>query len=280
MAEFLKKLQTENFRLRFLKFSEIDSWEKLEKFTRIKSFILVDQFELACKKWFLMYRSIVNLLQKVKPIDTSFLLNVGPFYGRSKPYLDYDKDGYFYTGFGLYAREQGSANNVIFHTKCLLRIYGFSLDDAYLVVELTPESASYYSDDIINSIKHDLYDYLKRTYVHADEYYELSIKAIDELNHSLHYFSTTTYNNLYLLNDLDYSKYSMMAVETQLDRETNTFTRQELIHVINWLRDSKFYEGDYLNLKLRYFNECLIIDNDKTIPVTFKTHFMEEELHE
>ena len=136
-------------------------------------------------------------------------------------------------------------------------------------------------EDIIdsgNTLKY-LYDYLKRTYIHADEYYELAIKAIDELNHSLQYFSTTTYNNLYLLNNLDYSKYSMMAVETQLDRETNSFTRQELIHVVNWLCDSKFYEGDYLNLKLRNSNECLIIDGDKTIPVSFETHFMDERLN-
>lgn len=279
MAEFLKKLQTENFRLRFLKFSEIDSFDKLEKFTRIKSFILKGQFELSCKKWFLMYRSVVELLQEVRPLDLSFLLHVEPFYGRSKPYLDYDRDGYFHTDFGLYAREQGSVNNVIFHIKCLLRLYGFSLDDAYLVVELTPESASYYSEDVIKSIKNNLYDYLKRTYIHADEYYELAIRAIDELNHSLQHFSTTSYNNLYLLDGFDFNKYSTQAVDTQLDRETNTFTRQELIKAINWLRISRFYKGDYLNLELIDSDECLIVDEDTTIPVTFKTHFMEDRLN-
>ena len=81
MSNFLKKLESENFRLRFLKFSEIDSWSALENYTRIKSFILNGQFEIACTKWYKMYLYIVELLQTVKPIDLERLLEIEPMTG-------------------------------------------------------------------------------------------------------------------------------------------------------------------------------------------------------
>ena len=46
MKSFLKKLESENFRLRFLNFSEIDSWSALDNYTRIKSFIVDGEFEI------------------------------------------------------------------------------------------------------------------------------------------------------------------------------------------------------------------------------------------
>ena len=60
MKSFLKKLESENFRLRFLNFSEIDSWSALDNYTRIKSFIVDGEFEIACSKWYRMYIEIVE----------------------------------------------------------------------------------------------------------------------------------------------------------------------------------------------------------------------------
>ena len=88
MSYFLKKLESENFRLRFLKFSEIDSWSTLENYTRIKSFILDGQFEIACTKWYKMYLNIVDSLQIVKPIDLERLLEIESVNGRCRPFSE------------------------------------------------------------------------------------------------------------------------------------------------------------------------------------------------
>ena len=280
MAEFLKKLQSENFRLRFLKFSEIDSLGGLENHTRIKSFILYDKFEISCTKWYLMYRSIVDCLQSLKPLPLEHLLDVSPFYGRCRPFLDLYSDGYSKTDFGLYVRNPGKANDTITYIRRLLMVYGFNLNDAYLVVELTPDAARYDSDDIIEEAKQNLYDFLKRTYVNAEEYYQVAVSAIYELNHSLQYFSTTTYNNLYLLNELDFRKYSTFACEKQLKRENNRFSDRELNLAISWLSLSRFYYGDYLNIKSISEGDNFIIDSNRVIKVTFATRYVKDVQHE
>ena len=81
MKSFLKKLESENFRLRFLNFSEIDSWSALDNYTRIKSFIVDGEFEIACSKWYKMYIEIVESLQQIRPLSLDFLLNLSPFKG-------------------------------------------------------------------------------------------------------------------------------------------------------------------------------------------------------
>ena len=126
MSNFLKKLESENFRLRFLKFSEIDSWSALENYTRIKSFILDGQFEIACTKWYKMYLYIVELLQTVKPIDLERLLEIEPMTGRCRPFSDHLKGGYIKTDFGLYLRDPGAANKVVPAIKWMLKLYGFN----------------------------------------------------------------------------------------------------------------------------------------------------------
>ena len=280
MSNFLKKLESENFRLRFLKFSEIDSWSVLENYTRIKSFILNGQFEIASTKWYRMYLYIVELLQTVKPIDLGRLLAIEPMSGRCRPFLDHSQGGYLRTDFGLYLRDPGAANKVVPAIMWMLKLYGFNPEDAYLVVELTPDCANDYSDGIIEAEKQELYDYLKRVFVEADRFYDMAIRGIDELNHSLRYYSTTTYNNLYLLNASDFDRYANDAIERQLDRENNTFTRSELSKAVLWLSDVRFRQGDYLNPTHKTFGDDYIVDGDKRIKVTFNTHFMEGNNHE
>lgn len=280
MSNFLKKLESENFRLRFLKFSEIDSWSALENYTRIKSFILDGQFEIACTKWYKMYLHIIELLQTVKPIDLERLLEIEPMTGRCRPFSDHLKGGYIKTDFGLYLRDPGAANKVVPAIKWMLKLYGFNPEDAYLVVELTPDCANDYSDDIVEAEKQELYDYLKKVFVEADRFYNMAVKAIDEMNHSLRYFTTTTYNNLYLLSGTDFDRYANDAVERQLARSNNTFTESELTKAVLWLSDVRFKQGDYLNPTFKTPGDTFVVDSDRRIKVTFKTHFMEENSHE
>lgn len=280
MSDFLKKLQTGNFRLRFLKLSEINSWNALENYTRIKSFILDGNFEIACDKWYKMYLKIIESLQATHPIDLSFLLNLEPMVGRCKPFVDCSRQGYLKTNFGLYIRDAGPASKIVMAIKWLLKLYGFDWSNAYLVVELTPDCTNNDSDEIIENEKNDLKDYLQKTFVEADRYYDIAIRAIDEMNHSLQYFSSTTYNNLYLLSSYDFDKYSNDAIERQMARPNNEFTRSELTHSVYFLRTSRFTNRDYLNIKSLSSGESFIVDGDKRIQVMFKTYFMEEKDYE
>ena len=276
MKSFLKKLESENFRLRFLNFSEIDSWSALDNYTRIKSFIVDGVFEIACSKWYKMYIEIVESLQKTRPLNQDFLLNLTPFRGRCTPFLDYRAAGYSETSFGLYLRVPTAANDVIPAIKKMLRIYGFDTRDAYLVIELNPDSASYYSDDIIEQEQNDLFAFLKNTFVKAEEYYSVAIKAISAMNEALQNYTATTYNNLYLLSELDYDRYSKEAIETQLRRLNNTFTKRELSMSVAWLNYSRFFEDDYICFKHKDYSGSFIKEEDKLIQVTFKTHFVEK----
>lgn len=280
MADFLKKLNSENFRLRYLKFSEIDSWRMLENHTRIKSFILKGHFEIACNKWYVMYISIVNTLQEIQPIDYGRLLSLNPVTGRCKPFMDHLKAGYLKTNYGLFIREAGSANKTIMMIKWILDLYGYDLDDAYLVVELTPDCVFYYSDEIIKEEKEELLHFLKETFVNSNSYYEMTIKAIDELNHALQYYTHTTYNNLYLLNENDFDRYANSAIERQLFRPGNTFTRRELTLSVAWIKQSRFYNNDYINPEHKTSGECFIEDGFHRIPVAFKTYFVGGDNHE
>ena len=280
MENFLKKLETENFRMRYLKFSEINSLDSLKKFTRIKSFVLNGQFEISTTKWWFLYLCVVEKLQQIRNLDKNYLLNLSSFTGRCKPFSESYKDGYVRTDFGLYLRKPGSTNNIVFALMRMIGIFSFNLDDAYLIVELTPDEMSYYADEIVETEKKDLYLYLNNIYIHAKEYFDLSIKAIEELNHTLCYFSTTTYNNLYLLSSIDYWRYANEAIEKQLGRNTNSFTRSELTQVIIWLYNSRFLDGDYLNSKYKTSDDCYIRDGEKRIQVTFKSHSFGGDNHE
>ena len=274
MKSFLKKLESENFRLRFLNFSEIDSWSALDNYTRIKSFIVDGEFESACSKWYKMYIEIVESLQQIRPLSLDFLLNLSPFKGRCTPFLDYHGAGYQQTNFGIYLRVPTAANEVIPSIKRMLRVYGFNPSDAYLVIELNPDSASYYSDDVIEQEQQDLLNFLRATYVRADDYYQAAINAISAMNDTLLNYTTTTYNNLYLLSELDYDRYSKEAIEKQLSRLNNAFTRRELELAVMWLNYSRFWENGYICIKHKEHSGSYIKDGEKMIPVTFKTHFL------
>ena len=280
MKTFLKNLESENFRLRFLKFSEIDSWSALENYTRIQSFILKGKFEVACSKWYKMYLTIVELLQTIRPLDKLRLINAYPMNGRCKPFEEYSKSGYIETDFGLYLRNPGAVNHIVPAIKYMLKLYGFNPEDAYLIVELTPDSAKDSSHNVIESQQKELYKYLKSIYVDADRYYNIAIKAIDAMNFTLRFYSTTTYNNLYLLSSSDYDKYASEAIERQLSRPHNSFTRSELSFAVVWLHDVRFLEGDYLNPQAKKQGTSYIVDQETKIKVTFNTHFLGEEDYE
>lgn len=276
MPKFLKKLESENFRLRYLKLSEIDSWNYLENYTRIKSFILDEEFEIAECKWYKMYVSIVELLQTVNPINSYILLKADPFTGRSRPFLDHFESGYSQTSFGLYLRQPVAASNIVYAIKKMVSLYGFDPENAYLVVELTPDAANDYSNDVIEDEKRELYEFLKRTFVDAEMFYDIAITAIDEMNNALKYYSKTTYNNLYLLGHLDYDKYSKEAIEKQLSREDNTFTRRELTLSVEWLWYSRFQSSNYYKPEYKISNNSYIVDGEKRIMVMFETYFFYE----
>lgn len=108
----------------------------------------------------------------------------------------------------------------------------------------------------------------------------MAIEAIQQLNHTLQYFTHTTYNNLYLLNESDFDKYANSAVERQLFRPGNTFTRRELTLSVSWLKQSRFYNDDYIYPQHKPSSECFIEDGFRNILVTFKTHFIGGNIHE
>ncbi len=276
MKSFLKKLESENFRLRFLNFSEIVSWSTLDNYTRIKSFVVDGVFEIACSKWYKMYIEIVESLQKIRPLNINHLLSLSPFKGRCTPFLDYRAPGYSETSFGLFLRVPTASNDIIYAIKKTLRIYGFDTRHAYLVVELNPDSASYYSNDIIEQEQNDLLMFLKNTFVKAEDYYSVAIKAIEAMNETLQNYTTTTYNNLYLLSEDDYDRYSKEAIEKQLRRSNNTFTERELNLAVTWLSYARFYENDYICVEHKDCSGSFIKDGDKFIQVTFDTHFFEK----
>ena len=277
MKSFLKKLETDNFKLRFLNFSEIDCWSELDNYTRIKSFILNGAFEISCSKWYKMYIQIVDSLKKAMPLNLDHLLDLSPFIGRCVPFLDHESTGYTKTSFGLFLRVPTAANDVIWYVKSILKIYGFNLSDAYLVVELNPNSASYFSKEIVEQINNDLFKIIKATFVRSDDYYNIAINGIDALNEALQNKTVTVYNNLYLLSEEDYDKYSREAIETQIKRPNNTFSKSELNFAVTWLYYARFCEGDYLNLKHKKTQGSFIRNNEKLIPVTFRTHFYSKE---
>ena len=89
-------------------------------------------------------------------------------------------------------------------------------------------------------------------------------------------YTTTTYNNLYLLGKEDYDKYSKEAITRQLYRFGNTYAERELCLAVEWLKYSLFYEGDYVDIKNKEYSGAFIKDGDKHIQVKFKTYFFEE----
>lgn len=273
MKSFLKRLESENFRLRFLNFSEIDSWSALDNYTRIKSFIVNDVFEIACSKWYKMYIQIVESLQEIRPLTLNYLLQISPFNGRCTPFLDHRAAGYQETSFGIYLRVPTAANDIIFSIKKMLRVYGFSPRDSYLIMELNPEAVSYYSDDIIKQEREDLLAFLRATYVRADDYYQTVINAIGALNIAIQNSTNTTYNNLYLLSESDYNRYSKIAITRQLLLPNNKYSSRELELAVRWLYYSRFCEGDYLYIKPKNKGDSFIKSNGRIIQITFNSHF-------
>ena len=276
MQSFLKKRESENFNLRFLNFSEIDSWSSLDNYTRIKSFILCNTFETSCSKWYKMYILIVEFLQKIRPLNHDFLLHLCPFKGRCAPFSEHRGAGYSLTDFGLYLRVPTSANEIIMSIKKILRIYGFDVKQAYLVIELNPDSVSPCCEDIVEREQSRLLNFLKKTYVGGDAYYEIAVAAINAMNDSIQQYSNTTYNNLYLLSESDYERYSNQAVELQLRNPKNTISRRELELTVLWLKYSKFYKGDYVYLTKKSRGLSFICDNEKRIVVNFNTTLYKE----
>ena len=218
-----------------------------------------------------MYFNILEFLQKVSPISFERLLDLPSMTGRVKPFIDHSRGGYKETCFGLYARNPGSANNIIQAIKFMLKIYGFSLNDAYLVVELTPDAAKKYSGSIIENQKKQLYEYIKSEYVRADEIYDTAVRAIDAMNQAMYRY----YNNLYLLREQDFDKYTDAAFNAQIRNEKNIFSGQQLRGAIELLRHIRFYDGVLLDRTHKSIGESYIEDGGTIIHVDFETKFLE-----
>lgn len=279
MKKFLRKIKSENLGLRYLKFSEIDQCDCLDNHTRIHSLVVFNQFEVCCFKWSSMYINVFTALQKIKPFSKGFLIEMSPFIGRLNPFSDCMKDGYSKIEEDLYIRVPTSSNEIVLYIKCLLRIYGFNLNDCYLVIELNPNSIATNGKDIIEEEKNDLLKFLNRTYVKGNDYFSIAIEIINLLNSELSTNQSTSYNNLYLLSSYDYMKYSSIAINSAIAKRSTSFTQRQLELAVEWLRLSRFYNGDYFDISRNEYKAAYIEDGDRSIRIMYKTYFVNVEVN-
>lgn len=270
----LQKIKNGNFRMNYFKFSKIPY---LENFTRCKSFIIYDFCEIYHPVWYEMFLKISNTLQKAKPLDISYLLLVESNISKHMMFLDHYEQGYLETDFGLYVKNYGNTNQIVDAIERLLEIYGINKEDAYMVVEVAPKYKDDYSE-IIDEEKLKFCQFFKANYINPETHYEYCSEIIDNLNASLQYFSSTSYNNLYILNLGDFDKYATQAIKTQLDRTNNCYTLKELTLAVEWLRQARFYGNDLYNDKYIKGDGFFIEDGDRAISILFETHFYDVDL--
>ena len=273
METFLKKIHAENFRLKYLIFSEAGNHNSLENYTRVKTFILDGYCEIANHIWYKMLLDITNALQSIKPLELTFLLETSSGVGKPALFVDHDKGGYMKTSYGLYIKKYTDANTIVLVIKRLLTVYGFNLDDAYLVVEVAPKYERQDKANLIEIEKEKLKKFINKTFVDSDKYYEVATRVIDSLNKSLQYYSPTSYNNLYLLNSLeDYDRYVNNAIIHCNYYCNIDYTIRERDLAIEWLRHARFYGDDIFAYKPISLSSCVIEDGNKRIPITFENH--------
>lgn len=280
METKLKKITNENFRFYFLNFSEASGvW--LDNNTRIKSFILDGQFEIAPDHWYELYVQIFNYLQRTRPHTIEHILEVPSLVTtRVELFLDYNGGNYIKTECGVYIKRFSNINKIIQVIRRLLQMYYVNPNDAYLVVEVPPKYEGEESDTIIQHEKDKLRKYLCSEYISGLAYYDKAVAVIEELNKLIKTFSPTSYNDLYLLNSLeDYRNYSHKILNNFLYfNKGTTFTERDFAIVVEWLECARFFDGDIFRTKPIAIGESFIEYEDKVIPVTMKTHFINDDL--
>ena len=278
MERKLKKIKNENYRFYFLNFSEAESvW--LDNNTRIKSFILDGEFEIATNHWYELYVVIFNYLQRMRPLELDYILEAPSLVTtRVSLFLDYDGGNYIKTECGLYIKKFTNINKIIQVIRRLLRLYCVNLNDAYLVVEVPPKYEGRESESIIQHEKDKLRNYLCSEYVKGDVYYDKAVMAIEELNKLIQTISPTSYNNLYLLNSLeDYRNYSHKIINNYIYYSRGSkFTTIEFVIAVEWLECARFFGGDIFRTKPIAIGESFIEYEDKIIPVTMKTRLIKD----
>lgn len=276
METKLKKIKNENFRFYFLNFSETkDVW--LDNNTRIKSFVLDGQVEIAPTHWYELYVSVFNYLQRTTPHSLQDILETPSLVtSRVDLFLDYDKGNYIKTECGLYIKRFSNINKIVQVIERLLQMYYVNLNDAYLVVEVPPKYEGEEKAEIIKFEKNKLRNYLCSQYINGPAYYDKAVAVIDELNKLIQTLSPTSYNNLYLLNSLDdYRNYSHMILNNFLSFNKETqFTRRDFDIVVEWLECARFFDGDIFRTYPITIGESFIEYKDKVISVTMKTHLI------
>ncbi len=272
----LRKIKNENFRFYYLNFSESNHvW--LDKNTRIVSFILDGQFEVSTKHWYKLYVGVFNYLQKMRPLELDYILEVpSEVTTRVELFLNHYRAGYYGTECGLYIKKFTSINKIIEVIRRLLKMYYVDAKDAYLVVEVPPKYEGDDGEEFIIKEKEKLKDFLYHEYCNGYEYYEKAIKVIDYLNVLLKGFLPTAYDNLYLLNSLkDYTVYSHKILNNYLfflkDME---YTKKDYEIVVKWLECARFFAGDIFRIDPIEIGEMTIEYENKIIPVTLKTYFI------
>lgn len=257
---FLKKILNEEKRYNYFCFSEIDKGFYLENYTRVKSFILKNEFEIFCPTWYEIILKILNHLQEIYPLKISYILESESIFSRTPLFVDYPKSGYIQTNFGIYLRRITDTSMVVLAIRKILQLYSVNLSDAYMVVEVAPryeskECIKYYE----NKSQEQLLDFLNSTFSKPIEYFDLCIKVIDTLNSELENVINTSYNNLYLLNSLaDYDLYSARAFCSLLNNKD--FKEERLFnHVIDWLRHARFYKGEIYSEEPKIYLKVILI---------------------
>lgn len=266
--KYLKKMKNGNLRLQYFKFTEIPY---LENYSRCKSLIIKDFLEIYCTSWHEMFLKIANTLQELMPKDIPYLLVVNSDVRNKRLFLEEYKSGYVSTNYNLYIKDYSTANNVVWAISKLLRVYGFDLNECFFVVQTAPK----YMDDkeqIIKEEKIKFCQFMKANFIESNRLYNKCLEIIDELNFCLNRFSNTSYNNLYLLDIADFTKYSSWAVLRQLERPDNNFSKRELLKAVDWLDCARFYGLDILNDKYIPGDGFYIDENSQIISVKLRNY--------
>lgn len=268
----LKKIKNENYRFYYLNFQNVkeDFW--LDKNTRIISFILDGQFEVATTHWYELYVKIFDFLQRIRPHTSDEILDAPSLVTtRVDLFIDHYQEDYYPTECGLYIKKFSNANKIVQVIKRLLQMYYVDLSDSYLVVEIPPRYEEN-SEEIIGGEKEKLRNYLCSEYVKGNEYYEKALLVIDEMNKLIQAFSSTAYNNLYLLNSLeDYRNYSHRILNNYIYFNKGVYSEREYRIVAEWLECARFFKGDIFRTVPTPIGESVIEAEDKTILVTMMT---------
>lgn len=274
----LQKIKNENYRFYFLKVSvgESDLW--LDNHTRFKSLVVYNEFEIANLNWQDVCVTFVNHLQKVHPAPSQRLLEAPAFIIRDKLFVSNPRTGYVETDFGLYIKRFTDSKKVLEAIKRLIQIYYLNPNDVYIVVEVPPKFLGEDKKIWIDQERQKLKDFIFNTFKDDEKTYEIVLGALDALNNVLNKSSTSSYNDVYLLNShKDYETYSHKALNHW--RLSNKYTPTQYEKAVEYLEVARFYKGDIYRREQIEKPKLIIEDGERIIPLASTSHFYDEALN-